>query len=73
MLFLIFFFLNEIRQMVIKHILLLYYFLLTVVNQCLHVILFCFQYSFVYLKKISAILHLKYTPALPFYNFKLQL
>ena len=64
MLFLIFFFLNEIRQMVIKHILLLYYFLLTVVNQCLHVILFCFQYSF--LKKISAILHLKYTPALPF-------
>ena len=67
MLFLIFFFLNEIRQMVIKHILLRYYFLLTVVNQCLHVILFCFQYSFVYLKKkISGILHLKYTPTLSF-------
>lgn len=46
-----FFFLYELRLMVIKHILLLYYFLLTVVNQCLHVILFCFQYSFVYLKK----------------------
>ena len=61
-----FFFLYEIRLMVLKHILLLYYFLLIVVNQCLHVILFCFQYSFVYLKKISAILHLKYTPALPF-------
>ena len=61
-----FFFLYELRLMVLKHILLLYYFLLIVVNQCLHVILFCFQYSFVYLKKISAILHLKYTPALPF-------
>ena len=46
-----FFFLYELRLMVIKHILLLYYFLLTVVNQCLHLILFCFQYSFVYLKK----------------------
>ena len=61
-----FFFLYELRLMILKHILLLYYFLLIVVNQCLHVILFCFQYSFVYLKKISAILHLKYTPALPF-------
>ena len=61
-----FFFLYELRLMVLKHILLLYYFLLIVLNQCLHVILFCFQYSFVYLKKISAILHLKYTPALPF-------
>ena len=62
-----FFFLYELRLMVIKHILLLYYFLLTVVNQCLHVISFCFQYSFVYLKKkISAILHLKYTPTLSF-------
>ena len=39
-----FFFLYELRLMVLKHILLLYYFLLIVVNQCLHFVLFPIQF-----------------------------